>query len=127
MEPYNPETGESDIINLATLAEGAAVEMVNEALESAWKDIRDPNTPPKEKREVTLKLTLTPDEERTFITVGIGVDKKLAKVRPSVARVELARGAGGKVIAIEIKSRQIAFPQCEKPADVVDISAGRKE
>jgi hypothetical protein len=112
-------------ISLATLAGGAAIEAVNEELERVWKDICDPNVPPKVKREVTLKLIFEPDEERQFITIGISVDKKLAKPRASVARVELAHGAGGKIIAVEIMSRQLPLDGVD--ADVVDLASRREE
>lgn len=110
-------------VSLQSLAGGAAIEMVDEALEAAWRDIIDPNTPAVAKRSVTLTLSLEPDEEREFITVGIGVDKKLAKVRPSVARVELSRGAGGKFIATEIRTRQQELPGVD--ADVIPLEGTR--
>jgi hypothetical protein len=43
------------------------------------------------------------------------------EVRASVARVELARGAGGKIIAVEPRSRQTELPL----AGVTDISTAR--
>ena len=112
-------------ISLATLADGAAIEMIDEGLEAAWKDIIDPNTPAKSKRSVTLILTLEPDEDRNLVTIGIQVDKKLAKVRPSVARVELCRGAGGKLIAVELRSRQAELPGVNENEDENVISLER--
>lgn len=129
------ETGELDTVNLATLAGGAAVEMVNEALEEAFRDIRDPNTPPTAKREVRLVLTLTPDESRQLIKVDIGAERKLAKVRPSTAMIELTRQRDGQILAVELSarpSRQRDIPGTEDEAvpsatPITAARAARKE
>lgn len=126
----DPETGELDNVNLATLAEGAAVEMVNEALVEAFRDIRDPNTPATAKREIKLVLTLAPDEERQIVKMDIGVEKKLAKVRPSTAMIELSRQRDGQILAVELSarpSRQREIPGVaeEEIPNATPISAAR--
>ena len=131
----NPETGELDTVNLATLAQGGAVEMVNEALEEAFRDIRDPNTPATTERKIILTLSMKPDEERQIVTMAIGVEKKLAKVRPSGAMIELSRQRDGRIVAVEIASmpsRQRALPVLEEEIPVpgatpINAARARKE
>ncbi len=124
------ETGELDNVNLATLAQGGAVEMVNEALEEAFKDIRDPNTPANAERKVVLTLSMKPDDERQIVTMQIGVEKKLAKVRPSGALIELSRQRDGSILAVEVASmpsRQRVIPetQNEQAPSATPITAAR--
>lgn len=49
-------------LTLASLCGGAVQEKVDRALEKVANNILDPNTDPKKKRVITLKITLKPDE-----------------------------------------------------------------
>lgn len=48
-------------LTLASLCGGAVQEKVDRALEKVANNILDPNTDPKKKRVITLKITLKPD------------------------------------------------------------------
>ncbi len=70
---------EREELTLATLCDGAVNEKVNRALQKAFGNILDPNTDPKKKREVTLKLTLAPNvDDREDVAVEAIVSTKLA-------------------------------------------------
>lgn len=62
---------EFEQVSIAKLHEGAAIEMIDEALTEAWANIWDPNTEAKKKRAIHLTITLSPDEERDIVTAGI--------------------------------------------------------
>lgn len=49
-------------LTLASLCGGAVQEKVDRALEKVANNILDPNTDPKKKRVITLKITLKPDQ-----------------------------------------------------------------
>lgn len=126
MSQFDMDTGEVEEINLATLADGAAIEQVNEALKDAWKNIADPNTRAIDKRKVTLELVLAPDEERSTVVTSFRVISKHAACKPVVAIVSLTRARGGEVIATELRSRQMPLRGTveESPANVTPL---RKE
>ena len=50
-------------LTLATLCGGAVQEKIDRALEKVARNILDPNTDPKKKRVITLKVVLKPDDE----------------------------------------------------------------
>lgn len=54
----------SEKLSLVNLGGGAAVEMFDEALEKVLENILDPNTEAKTKRVITLKMTISPAENR---------------------------------------------------------------
>jgi len=65
-------------ITLANLGGGAAVEKFGEELEKAINNILDPNTLATAKREVTLKVIITPNNDRTWGGMRIETSAKLA-------------------------------------------------
>jgi hypothetical protein len=59
-----------EIVNLPGLARGAAVELWAEELKKVAANILDVNTDPKATREITLKATIQPNEDRTNAMVA---------------------------------------------------------
>jgi len=68
-------------IELKDVAGGALQEKAQGALEDVFKNLQDPNTPWKNKREVVIKLKFTQNEDRDDTTCEISVDKKLAPTK----------------------------------------------
>lgn len=91
-------------VSLATLKGGAAIEAVDHALGECWENILDPNTAPKAKRTVTLKLTFKPSEERDAAGCSIEVSSKLAPQAPMSAQV-IVDQENGKAVAAEFGRR----------------------
>lgn len=60
-------------LTLASLCGGAVQEKVDRALEKVANNILDPNTDPKKKRVITLKITLKPDAS-DFEDVQVSAD-----------------------------------------------------
>lgn len=66
-------------LTLASLCGGAVQEKVDRALEKVANNILDPNTDPKKKRVITLKITLKPDEsDQEDVQVSADVSYTLA-------------------------------------------------
>ena len=88
-------------LSIINLANGAACEQFDYELGRVIKNIADPNTPAKKKREVVLKLTIVPDENRLIGAMEVSVDSKLAP--PSALQTALVMGMeNGKPVAREL-------------------------
>lgn len=86
---------ESTVITLAVLAASAVGAQFDRELERALENIRDPNTPMKGAREVTLSLRLAPlDEEREQLALSHSVKVKLAgpKALTKIANIGTKNG-----------------------------------
>lgn len=77
-------------------------ENAQKALEDVIKNMQDPNTPWKNKREVTIKLKFTQNENRDDCSCEIAVDKKLAPVKPLGTKFAIGKDLrSGEVFAEE--------------------------
>ena len=65
-------------INPATLAGGAFMEKLNDAIAQVVSNIQNQQADPTEKREVTIKLVFRADQDRRVVTSTIGMAVKLA-------------------------------------------------
>ncbi len=54
-------------------------------------NMQDPNTPWKNKRQITIKIAFSQNEDRDDTTVEVSVDAKLAPVSPVVTRMAIGR------------------------------------
>ena len=63
-------------INLETFANGAFAEQVNRAMEEVAQNIQNPNTDAKKARKITITLTVKPNDQREFSTVGKSKQKQ---------------------------------------------------
>lgn len=88
-------------VTLDNLRSGAAVEMVNNALEEVWANVLDPNTNATAKRSVVLKIEFKPAQDRASSPVTIAVEKKLASQAAVSAHVNIGTDHNGIAIASE--------------------------
>lgn len=77
-------------ILLSEVAGGELQEKTQEAIESVVRNLSDPNTPWKNKREINIKLKFTQNEDRSDVTLDISVEKKLASAKPTATRLAIA-------------------------------------
>jgi hypothetical protein len=91
-------------VSLATLKGGAAIEAVDHALGEVWDNILDPNTAPRAKRSVTLKLTFSPTEDRESAGCNIEIASKLAPQAPMTAQI-IVDQEDGRAVAAEFGRR----------------------
>jgi hypothetical protein len=64
-----------------TITGGALAEMVNSKIQEILLNVQDVNTPWKTKRELTIKLKISPNEDRDQAAVDIDVSTKLASLK----------------------------------------------
>lgn len=66
------------LIDLNTLANGALLEKANKEMQSIVDNVSDPNTNPTAKRELTIKIVFSPNEERDILQTEVSVKSKLS-------------------------------------------------
>lgn len=87
----------SNATSLLDMANGAIKERIDYEMGRVMQNISDPNTKASAKREITLKITLAPDEDRKHIEVS----SKLAAMNP--VKTSLATGReNGQTVAVEL-------------------------
>lgn len=109
-----------DIVNLVTLAKGAAVEQVNTAIEKCLDNCMDINAKQKKVREISLKIKMVPNEDRSSVGCKIDVDIKLAGPEGTTSVMFLARHKG-KVVGVEHNPEQ-----GDMFGDIKNIKGGKK-
>ena len=83
------------VVNLANIGDGAAVELFEAELEKVLENIADPNTPADAVREITLKLKMKPDASRQVGAVGIQATSKLAPFNGAATTLFFTRNKEG--------------------------------
>lgn len=92
-------------VSLVTIANGAALELFERELTAVLTNIKDINTAPRVKREITIKVSFKPDENRERSDIELDVRSKLAGVRPVNKEVFLGT-QDGELIAIQSNPKQ---------------------
>ena len=105
-------------ISIATLKDGVAVKMVDDALTDAWQNVMDPMVPAIKKREVTLKITLIPNDTRDDVAMLIDCATKFPAKKGEAVRVAMAWDSDGAATAVEYKSPQLEFPDQDNVATI---------
>jgi hypothetical protein len=89
-------------VELREFAGGALQENFQKAFEEIVKNMQDPNTPWKVKRGITIKISLSQNEDRDDSTCAISVEKKMAPVKPIETKFSLGKDlTTGEVFAEE--------------------------
>ncbi|MCM1039827.1 MAG: hypothetical protein NC434_10935 [Ruminococcus sp.] len=68
-------------IELSKIGGGGLQQRFNRELERVVKNLKDPNTPAKEARKITITLTLKQDESRNVAQCTVDVQSKLARAK----------------------------------------------
>ena len=121
---------EEKTISLATLAQGAAVERFDLALQEVLTNIQDPNTDYKVKRTVTLKVTIEADERREIGKTTVACDAKLAPIKAFGVTLFMGADDSGKGVATEVtppKQGELFPPEKPVTVDKVYKMIGGKE
>lgn len=110
-------------IKLEELADGAFQENVQKAIEKVVANLLDPNTPWKNKRSVTAKISFTQNEDRDDSTCDISVETKLAPVKPVGTRFAIGKDLKtGEVFAEEYGKQirgQMTINDVQEPKNIV--------
>lgn len=95
-------------VTLGTVCEGAVEERFAEKLAVVLANIDDPNTLAKTAREIVIRLTFSPSDERDVAAIGLSVEAKLAPNRPVGSTLFIGR-KNGKLMAIEQNPKQASL------------------
>lgn len=109
-----------EMVTLENLGHGAAVERFSDVLSRVLENIVDPNTSPTAVREVTMKVRIKPDKERTTAAVTYQVVGKLAPIQPEETTFFLGRTREGEVAALEHNPKQLELFKPE-PVDASKV------
>lgn len=90
-----------EMVSLANLGGGAAIERFDHELSRILENISDPNTDPKAVREITLKVKIKPTQDRSAGPVEISCTSKLAPVATFPAMLYIQKDRSGRVRAFE--------------------------
>jgi hypothetical protein len=102
-------------LRFETLADGGALERVNDAIDQAVENIADVNTEPEVKRQVVVTITLKPDSKRSYATVDVTAKLKLAP----------ASGVGAAVFLVQTKDGLQAVENLQKQPDLPGLEGLR--
>jgi len=112
-------------LSLITLKGGAAIEMFDFELQKVLDNIMDPNTVAEAVREITLKVKIKPDKDRTFGPIAICPSCKLAPQEPVMSQIFFGQDKDGAIAHEYAKPVQNnLFDDREPP---VSLAEARKE
>jgi hypothetical protein len=113
-----------EVVTLGTLADGAALELFQNALDQVLKNIDDPNTEAHARRAIRLEIGFVADEDRRVSNVEVKCTTKLAGVRGAKTLVYIGRHEG-QLVAVEQPRQTDLFP---KPGGkLVDFAGGKAD
>jgi len=98
------------IKSLSELMDGGVEERFNVEMDKIWQNVQDPNTDPKAKREINIKITVKPNERRDSADFDVSVIGKPAPFKPLSKTVTLQFNGDGSVVATE-RTEQIPGQQ----------------
>lgn len=118
-------------VNLEEFAGGALQEKFDQAFEKVIQNMLDPNTPWKNKRKITVEITLEQDEMRNDTAVHVSVVTKLAPVKPVETRMVIGKNLKTGETFAEEYGKQIRgqmsiddYPTQEVDGKTVDVETG---
>lgn len=97
-----------ELITLENLGRGAAIEYFDRELRAVLKDIADPNTKATAIREITIKIQIQPNENRSFGKVVVIPSRKLAPSMGFATEIVFGREEG-RLVARELDDGQGAL------------------
>lgn len=109
-----------DTVSLSTLAGGALAERFEDALQQVLDNIQDVNTEAKAKREITITMTVAPDDKREMANVGLNVKTKLASHKGLGSTFFMGR-SHGKVVIFESNPKQPGLFDPEKDKGKLEV------
>lgn len=110
-------------LSLSTAAGGAAEELFDHELRKVLDNIQDPNTQADAIREVTLRLRIKPNEDRTSAEMTLLVVSKVAGVKPVADLVYMGMRHGRLVAVTRDPAQQDIFGEGDD--DVLPMTGTR--
>ncbi|POP31670.1 hypothetical protein C3B58_15350 [Lactonifactor longoviformis] len=78
-------------IDLENFAGGELAEKFEDAMEKVIANMMDPNTPYKNKRKITINLSLEQNEDRSDVAIDCVVKTTLAPVKSATTRMSIGK------------------------------------
>jgi hypothetical protein len=114
-----------DLVSLANLGRGGAIERFDDEFQRALDNVLDPNTG-ESARTVTLKVKLKPNADRTWCKVDVSCSASLASAKPFETQIFVGKQRG-KSMATEYNPQQLKLP-VEEPTPIRAVGeAGRSK
>ena len=110
-------------IDLNQIGNGALSSRFNREMEKVVKNMKDPNTPYKDVRKITITLTFKQDEERNAAACTVEVNSKLAKAKSFETNFGIGQDLkNGQYLAKEYNTvgTQLAFAATSGKTVLVD-------
>lgn len=104
---------EEEIVTLASIGNGAALELFDHELKHVIANIGDPNTTAKTKRHINIKVTIQPDDDRGIGFATVEVTSKLAGVKPVSSTMYFGK-KDGELVAVQSNFNQPGIFDKEK-------------
>ena len=115
-----------EIVTLASIGNGAALELFDHELKRVIANICDVNTNAKSKRCITIKVEIQPDEERNIGFATVEVTSKMAGVKLVASTMYFGK-KDGQLVAVQNNFSQPGIFDTEeskiKPLTAVDRKA----
>ena len=93
---------ERQMKKLDELMDGAVTERFNVEMDRVMRNIYDPNTDPEAKRQITITITIEPNESRDVGRYKVEVKSKTAPMAPITQVCFLRQSDDGMVVATEV-------------------------
>jgi len=121
-------TGTTQVVTLATVGQGAALELFQHLLAKALEDIADVNQKAEKPRVITLKFSLAPkDELREEAEMKLDATIQLASTRTVTSTIFLSRHQGEQ-IATEYNPKQMTFDDVHQATEALSaVTEGSDE
>lgn len=121
------------IDSLDKLMGGAVAERFNDALNDVLKNVFDPNTSAKAKRQIMLTITVKPDKNRKTATFDADVKRKVAPPETLSQTCFIDRDDKGRVVAYEDQGQlqgqlgvdEVVDTDADRSAHVVQFKAAK--
>jgi hypothetical protein len=97
-------------LSLGTIKNGAAIEVLDEELKKVLANIQDENTNPTGIREVSFKLKIKPNQERTNFVYSVEVASKVCPIK-GIDGTGFLHSKGNNLEAYEHNPEQMTFFQ----------------
>lgn len=84
-------------MTLTNVCRGQAVELFARELEGVMENISDTRTPAATERQITVTVTIKPDEQRRELKVAVSASSRIAKKGGSSAMAFISKDGDGKL------------------------------
>jgi hypothetical protein len=112
-----------EIVTLASIANGSVLELFDHELKRVISNIADPNTSPKKKRQIIIKVDIQPSDSREIGYYSVEVSAKLASIKPVESTMYFGKDkTNGQFVAVQNNPSQPSIFD-ETPTNVTPLTA----